>query len=141
MITRSAQAWSCVKQSPIFGHLATGVVALTAAQPIDCPGQDQVMHVVSCLAGNGRVDTNIVNGGTEPATFVLRFEGLSPRQVEVPAGDWWRMPITGRSDRDYEVVVERNGETISSRTVVVACDLEPPFVDSDQVRVLSLIHI
>ena len=114
-----------------------GVVALTAAQPIDCPGQDQVMHVVSCLAGNGRVDTNIVNGGTEPATFVLRFEGLSPRQVEVPAGDWWRMPITGRSDRDYEVVVERNGETISSRTVVVACDLEPPFVDSDEVRVVN----
>lgn len=35
MITRSAQAWSCVKQSPIFGHLATGVVALISCLTSD----------------------------------------------------------------------------------------------------------
>jgi len=109
------------------------VEPITAA----CPGEDQVMHVVSCLAGNGRVDTNLVNGGTARARFTIRFQGLSPRAIDVLRGDWWRMPVTGRPDGDFEVVVERDGEVISSQTVTVACDLQPPLVDSDEVRVVN----
>ena len=97
----------------------------------------EVMHAVSCLGLNGRVDTNIVNTGTDVATYRLEFEGLSARATPVQPGDWWRMPITGRPDRSFDVVVKRDGIVVSDRTITVSCDGDIPVVDSDEVRVVN----
>lgn len=104
------------------------------------PGADgpiEVAHVVSCLAGNGRVDTNIVNTGVDAAAYRIEFQGLSPRQFTVPAGDWWRQPITGRPDADYTVVVKRAGVVVSDRTVTVSCDTDPPVIGADEIQILN----
>jgi len=97
----------------------------------------EVLHTVSCLGGNGRVDTNIVNVGASAATYRIEFAGLSPRQTLVQAGDWWRMPITGRPDGTYETVVRRNGAVVSNQSVVVRCDVEAPIVTDDEVQVVN----
>lgn len=95
------------------------------------------MHVISCLAGNGRVDTNIVNTGTGAATYRIEFQGLSPRQFLVGEGDWWRMPITGRPDGDFDVTVRRDGQTVSATTVTVSCDGAVPDVTDAEVQIVN----
>lgn len=97
-----------------------------------------VAHAVSCLQGNGRVDTNIVNVGSDPAVYRVEFEGLSPRQREVAAGDWWRSPITGRRDANYNVTVTRDGVVVSDQTVSVDCDAAlGAVVGDDEVQVVN----
>ena len=97
----------------------------------------ELTHVVSCLAGNGRVDTNFVNTGAEEATYRLEFEGLSARQITVLPDDWGRIPITGRPDRDFEVRVLRDGVEISNQTVTVSCDSDPAVIGADEVQVIN----
>ena len=92
----------------------------------------EVTRVVSCLAGNGRVDSTIVNTTAAAATYRVEFEGLSPRQATVAAGDWIRLPLTGRADGDYLVRTLRDGQVISAETVTVACD-ESPRTTGDEV--------
>jgi len=104
------------------------------------PGADgavQVMHAVTCLAGNGRVDTNIVNTGDAVANYRIEFEGLSARSRDIAAGDWWRMPITGRPDRDYQAIVKRDGAIVSDTTVTVGCDSDPVVAMSPEVQVVN----
>lgn len=108
--------------------------------PTDLPPVGgEVMHVVSCLSGNGRVDTNIVNPQADSANYRIEFEGLSPRANEVAGGDWWRMPITGRLDGDYTVVVRRAGIEVASTTLTVNCDVagEDSVEVSAEVQVVS----
>lgn len=100
------------------------------------PGPEVSLRV-SCLAGNGRVDTNIVNTGDSSAIYRLEFASLSPRQTDVAAGDWWRSPITGRPDGDHEVIVKRNGVVISDTSITVACDDDPPQVSEPEVTVVN----
>lgn len=90
------------------------------------PTSADVRHVVTCLAGNGRVDTNIVNSDAVAHDYRLEFEGLTPRQISVAPRDWGRMPITGRPDRLYTVTMKRDGQVISTTQVRVACDGESP---------------
>lgn len=108
---------------------------------VDCAPAAQlaaaVSHTISCLAGNGRVDTNVVNTGPDAAMIRLEFEGLSPRQSMAAAGDWWRMAITGRADGHYNVVVKADGEIISDSTVTVACDIDEPVVTTPEVQVIN----
>lgn len=47
------------------------------------------------------------------------------------------MPITGRPDRDYQVVVTRDGEVVSDATVTVACDADPVVLASPEVQVVN----
>lgn len=108
-----------------------------AAQPVEPIATDDVVIAVSCLAGNGRVDTNIVNTGSEAAVYRIEFEGLSPRQRTVAAGDWWRMPITGRPDKAFGHVVKRGGVIVSDTSVTVSCDTEPPELPSPEIQVTS----
>lgn len=105
-----------------------------ASEPTE---QLEVMHVTSCLAENGRIDTNIVNRGPDTATYRIEFGGLSPRQSTVVGGDWWRMPVTGRSDGDHSIVVKRNGVVVSDQTLTVTCDLVSPILNDPEVRVIS----
>lgn len=104
------------------------------------PGADgpiEVAHVVSCLAGNGRVDTNMINTGAATATYRLEFEGLSARALDVDPGDWWRSPITGRPDGDFLVVVKRDGAVVSSSTLTVSCDTAPPTLDEPEIQIVN----
>jgi len=109
---------------------------VVACAPVE-PPSSAIDHVVSCLAGNGRVDTNIVNPGPGSAVYRIEFQGLTPRETSVLAGDWWRMPITGRPDGSYVVVVKRDGVTVSTTTVEVACDSAPPQVDVDEIQIVN----
>lgn len=96
-----------------------------------------VKVAVSCLAGNGRVDTTINNLGPAPATYRLEFEGLSVRQVTVEALDWARMPITGRPDGSYTVTITRNGSAAITQSIAVNCDSAVPQVSPIQTSVVS----
>ena len=122
------------------------VSAAPASSQIEGPqfegATTEVAHVTTCLAENGRVDTNIVNRGDEPAVYRIEFEGLTPRESLVEPGDWWRMPITGRADADYDVAVTRRvgggaATTVSSTSVSVRCDSSPPQVDEPEVQVVN----
>lgn len=97
----------------------------------------EVMHTITCLGGNGRVDTNIVNTGASAAAYRIEFGQLSPRQRTVDQGDWWRMPITGRPDGPHQVTVKRDGVIVSDRTVDVACDTAPPQLTAPEVQVVN----
>jgi len=97
----------------------------------------EVTTAISCLAGNGRVDVNIVNTGANDAVYRIEFQGLSARQTTVAAGDWWRMPITGRFDGDYVVTVLRDGVQTWSETVTVSCDTDPPVSASPEVQIVN----
>jgi len=97
----------------------------------------QVGHAVSCLAGNGRIDTNLVNTGEQSAMFRMEFEGLTDRTATIAAGDWWRMPITGRADGTYDVTITREGQLVSEQRLRVACDVESPEVAEAEVGVVS----
>lgn len=103
---------------------------------VAAPASPSVVQAVSCLAGNGRVDTNVVNAGPAPATYRIEFEGLSPRQSTLAAQDWWRMPVTGRADGDYRVVVKRDSTVVHDQTITVACD-GVPAITTPEVQVVS----
>ena len=104
--------------------------------PVELPAP-AVGVAVSCLAGNGRVDVNVVNRGTAAAEYRIEFEGLSARQATVSVGDWWRMPITGRADRPYALVLKRDGTVVHETSVTVACDVEVPQVSTPAVQVIN----
>lgn len=121
--------------------IAVAVVAATAvtsagAQNVSVEGP-AVMHAVSCLAGNARIDTNIVNIGTHSSVYRLEFEGLTAREITVEAQDWGRIPITGRADGSYTAVVKRDGAVISQELLTTTCNTEAPQVDTDEVRVIN----
>lgn len=109
--------------------------------PTPVPGPDgsssEVGVASTCLAGNGRIDTNIVNTGDDAAMYRIEFQGLSARQTSVLGGDWWRMPITGRPDGDYQHIVKRDGVVVSDSVVTVSCDTEPPTLATPEVQVVN----
>lgn len=77
---------------------------------------------VSCLAGNGRLDVNVVNGFDESATYTLAFGELRVRTIDVKPLDWGRFSITGRRDGNHRVVIERDGIVLVEEVVRVHCD-------------------
>jgi len=113
--------------------LMHSTMTLLGADPDPILASADVRHVVSCLAGNGRVDTNIVNNDGAAHDYRLEFEGLTPRQITVAGRDWGRMPITGRPDRLYAVTVKRDGQVISSMQLSVACDGNSPLTTGPSV--------
>lgn len=93
--------------------------------------------VVSCLAGNGRLDFTIVEQTTTAANWAIKVPGLSLRARTVTPGDWWRMPFTGRPDGDYPVEIFRDGTVVATPTATIACDQNPPQVATKEVTVTS----
>ena len=118
---------------------ATPVVPAPTSTPAPQPivGAGDVTLNVSCLAGNGRLDFNIVNSGAAAATYRIEVEGLTPREVTVGAGDWGRLSITGRQDRTYDVAVFRDGVSLNFSPVSVGCDLAAPAVSNTEVSVVN----
>lgn len=82
----------------------------------------EVVTASSCLAGNGRVDLNIINTASSDTRFRIEFEGLSPREYVVAPGDFWRMPFTGRPDGSYDITVSAPGFDDWKTVVRVDCD-------------------
>lgn len=121
----------------------TGVVAVPSGgaqggQSVPGAGQAvEVTHVASCLAQNGRVDTNIVNTGASSARYRVEFEGLSARESTVATGDWWRLPITGRPDDNFDVTVRRDGVVVSQTTVAISCDRASPALSAPEIQVVN----
>lgn len=83
---------------------------------------NELKATVTCLAGNGRIDVNIVNETASAATYTLRIGTLSPRSSVVQPNGWWRSPVTGRPDGFLPVIVERDGTEVLNETVQVRCD-------------------
>lgn len=122
----------------LVGILLPLAPSAAAAQDLGLDGRGpEVAHTVTCLAGNGRVDTNIVNTRPGEATYRIEFEGLSPRARDVLSQDWWRMPITGRPDKAYRVIVKREGIEVSNRLITVQCDTSEPVITSDEVQIVN----
>lgn len=106
--------------------------------PSPAPGDSAWVSVVaSCLAGNGRVDITFVNLSDEASTFRLEFEGLSARQQVVEPGDWGRLPVTGRADGAYTVVVKMDGAAVATESVDVDCDDDTPSVTGAGVTIVN----
>lgn len=114
------------------------VSASTSAQAqAPAPFGPELTTTTTCLGGNGRIDTSIVNTTGAPATYRLDFQGLSTRQIVVPAGDWGRIPITGRPDGAYSYQVTRDGTTITNSSVTVGCDGADKMVSQPEASVIN----
>lgn len=104
----------------VFGTIPPGGLVecqMTMVPAVNVP----VLPVVSCLAGNGRIDVNVFNDGPAAAVYEVQVGNLSPRVRNVQAADWWRSPVTGRPNGDIDISVHRNGELVLEKTVGVAC--------------------
>lgn len=103
--------------------LAASVSTAAATGPDSVPGPN-VTAVVTCLAGNGRVDVNIVNKGPVAASYELQYAALSKRVATVQADDWGRFSITGRPNGTNRLVVRRDGQIALDTLVQVLCTNE-----------------
>jgi len=92
--------------------------------------------VSSCLAGNGRVDLNIVNTSTPSSVYRYEFQGRSPRQFTVPFEQRTRQALTGRPPGLYNAVVTRDGIEILNETIAIDCSDPVPNVSSPEASVL-----
>ena len=102
------------------------------------PGPQTAVTVAeSCLADNGRIDFNIVNEGSSAARYRIDFDGLSPRELTVAAGDWWRMPITGRPDGLHPVVISRDGNPVYEGMAEFSCDEDVPRVSTPEIAIVN----
>lgn len=78
--------------------------------------------MVSCLAGNGRVDIWVMNPGPDAAIYAVAFGALDTRRARVEVGESQRFTITGRPDGNHVLAVRRSGYTLATAVVPVACD-------------------
>lgn len=121
------------------GGLALGLILVTAtaaAAQSDELGPE-ITIATSCLAGNGRVDINLVNTGDLPVTYRIEFGQLAPRQASVTPQDWWRQPITGRPDGAHALTILRDGTPISTTPVTIDCDSDVPQTPSPEVQIVN----
>lgn len=75
----------------------------------------------SCLNNDGRFDVTIVNGGSQ-ASFEITVGGLPPRYRDLAAGQSVTVPVTGRKDGSYRILVRRDGVVVIDETGNVSCD-------------------
>lgn len=139
---RSTVGAALRRQPAIFAMVFAAVVALfavllpSAASAAPEFPESGVDITTSCLAGNGRIDINVINIGAEAARYRVEFGTLSAREYTVEPMDWWRMPITGRPDDLHDIVIERDGRIITEGVVEVQCDSDIKLSDQE-VKVLS----
>lgn len=133
--TRDGQEFARSELIDGVAHLATstpvGAGFVRCAFVPDLDTRTQIYPTVSCLAGNGRIDVNIQT--MDSLEYTLRVGNLTPRVRNVEAGDWWRSPVTGRSDGPIPVQVTVHGVTVLDTVLTVACD-DGPVVTSPEVQ-------
>lgn len=98
---------------------------------------EELSPAVSCLAGRGRVDINIVNTTNAAARFRIEFQGLSAREYTVEPRGQWRMPFTGRPNGTYEVKILRDGAPFATETVTVTCGDTAQASSSPELQVVN----
>lgn len=126
-----ALAWVMLASSTIVGSSAAG-----AAQGL-MPLGPELTTTQTCLAGSGRIDTTLVNVGESDATYRILIDGLSPRVVNLAAGDFVRVPVTGRPAGDLGYQIFRNGVRITQQELMIDCGGESPAVSSPEVSVIN----
>lgn len=77
---------------------------------------------VSCLAGNGRIDTWLTNPLSTTVTYSVQVGYLGDRMRTAAPGETVRVTVTGRQDRDWYITVLRSGFTHYQEAVTVNCD-------------------
>lgn len=75
----------------------------------------------SCLNNDGRFDVTVVNGGTQ-ALFEITVGSLAPRYRDLGPGQSVTVPVTGRRDGSYNILVKRDGVVVINETGTVSCD-------------------
>lgn len=115
----------------------TGIesVQCTATFPGAVPAG--IYPTVTCLAGNGRIDVNVVNSDSAAHTYRLEVGDLPARARSVAGNDWWRSPITGRPDGPISTRLLRDGVVILDTVLTVACDAQPA-VSTPEVQVINV---
>lgn len=104
-----------------------GSVNYSETVVIDCdPDDTEVAIVVSCLGGNGRIDTYLTNIAEGAEEYSVAVGDLVPRRRVVATGETVRVSVTGRSDGPLPITVDRSATPIFADTAHVACDGEEP---------------
>lgn len=132
---------------------ATGAIVFDQTFDIRCQFRavagPEATIVQSCMAGRGRIDTNIVNTSTQDKNYVIKLFTTGSRRPmfirgrTVAPGDWWRSPLTGRPNGEYEIVVQtqRDGATppvtFARRTVDINCERGTESIDEPEVQVVN----
>ena len=88
---------------------------------VRCVEPAQVTVSSRCTTGLGRIDVRIINTALDDATYVVEVTGLTPRQIELAAGNTGLVSVTGRPSGDYLITVLRNGEQIDTQMIMIDC--------------------
>lgn len=90
---------------------------------VDLADDVEVVVVQSCLLGNGRIDVVLNNLSVSAADYQVTVGQLAPRTRTVDAGATDRVTVTGRAEGPIDVSVTRDGVSVYSDTLTVACDV------------------
>lgn len=128
-----------VERNRLRGTLPAGAEVTCTFGAVAAP--TEIYPTVTCLAGNGRIDVNMVNTDSTTAAYRVEVGELPARRRVVAANDWWRSPVTGRPDGPISVRVFREVGpyrlTLLDTTVTVACDIEPQ-VSSPEIQIINI---
>ena len=103
--------------------LANGAEIFSQTVIVDCdPDLPEVSIAVSCLAGNGRIDTWLTNPLDRTVTYTVQVGYLADRVRSAAPGETVRVTVTGRQDREWFITVLRDGFTHYQEAVTVDCD-------------------
>lgn len=102
---------------------------------------------VSCLAGNGRIDVNLVNNGSRwgfggPLDYTVTVGEQITRQLAVNERERGRTSVTGRSDGEWIVEINEKYDgyavALARYRAIIDCDSPTPAATTNpEVRVIS----
>lgn len=99
-----------------------GAQIFTENVQIACDVQTDPVEVTnSCLAGNGRLDFDLLNDTASTATFEIAVGSLPVRSRTVAPGGTTRVTFTGRQNGQLPVSVSRNGTEIFNSPQTISC--------------------
>ena len=84
--------------------------------------EPEVQLISSCRAGNGYLLFQFVNESDARKGYVIEFEGVPNRSTSADAFGAAVRAVTGRPDRDYDVLIRSGSTIILEGTVTVDCD-------------------
>lgn len=106
---------------------SSGETILADSFDVSCDPPPTAVRVASdCVSGNGRVSVSLTNIEAAAGLYSVTVGSLRPRQLTIQPGLSGRATVTGRPDGSLLVTVVRNGRTIESATVDIACDAQLP---------------
>lgn len=119
-----------------LGSAARDITCVFSQSPV-IAAPNNVFPLVTCLAGNGRVDVNVVNTSSVDADYRVEIGNLTPRVTTVKADDWWRSPATGREDGLIGIRLLRDETVIMNDKFDVSCDSGDEEINAPEVQLLN----